>query len=112
MTENMKKYTELVAADEKLQAELREMEKLPSGERAAAIKAHGAKLGVTLGDEDLAIEQNAELSDDELENVSGGSGMVIAGIIAALLAGTIIFTPTTVQAAGIPVMPEDKTRLI
>jgi len=112
MTENMKKYTELVAADETLQAELKEMEKLPSGERAAAIKAHGAKLGVTLGDEDLAIEQNAELSDDELENVSGGSGMVIVGIIATLLAGTIILTPTTAQAAGIPATPEDKTKLV
>ena len=108
MTDNMKKYTELVAADEKLQAELREMEKLPSGERAAAIRAHGAKLGVPLSAEDFAIEQNAELSDDELENVSGGSGMVIVGIIAALIAGTIIFTPTTAQAAGIPETPADK----
>lgn len=112
MTENMKKYAELVAADEKLQAELREMEKLLPAERADAIKAHGAKLGVTIGDEDLAMEQNAELLDDELENVSGGSGMVICGIIASILAGTIIFTPSTTHMAGIPVTPEDETRLI
>ena len=102
MTENMKKYMDCIGADEKLLAELGEMQKLPPEKRAQAICDHAEKQGITLCREDLVAEQNAELSDDDLGNVSGGSAGAVAGILAALLASVIIFTPTTAYAAADP----------
>ncbi len=93
MSENMKKYAELISADEKLREEFKKISELPLDEQEKALTEHAEKLGITLSRSDLDVEQeqNVELSDDDLENVSGGSGIAIGIAIAAVLAvGTLL----------------------
>jgi len=71
MTENVKKLLELVSQNEELAKKLNGLGK---EEFIAAVK----ELGIELTDADL--EQNAELSDDELDTVAGGKTCVcVAG---------------------------------
>lgn len=89
MSENMKRYLERVAGDEKLRAELAEMEQLPPGAQRQALMDHAAKLGLFLREEDMAGEGYGELTDDELENVSGGSVSLVAMLLSALVVGGV-----------------------
>ena len=67
MTDNLKKLLELVSQNEELQKKLQGLNK---DEFIAAAK----DLGIELTEADL--EQNAEISDDELDAVAGGSTCV------------------------------------
>jgi len=91
MNENMKRYLEQVAADEALRGALLEMEKLPPGEQRQALMDHAAKLGLPLREEDLG--GCGELSDDELENVSGGSVSLITVLLSTLAIGGVVLWP-------------------
>jgi len=70
-----------------------EMDKLPPGEQRQALMNHAAKLGLPLREEDLAEQGCGELSDDELENVSGGAVSLITLILSALAVGGVVFWP-------------------
>ena len=63
MTENMKKFLELVSKNEELGKKLCEADK-------EAVIAMAKELGIALTNADFA--QNNELSDDELDAVAGG----------------------------------------
>lgn len=65
MTENMKKFLELVSKDEALVAKVNAADK-------NALIALAKELGVELTEADF--EHPTELSDDELEVVAGGAG--------------------------------------
>ena len=65
MTENMKKFLELVASDSELTAQLNGMDK-------DAIIAAAQQQGIALTEADFAADKSAELSEDELDAVAGG----------------------------------------
>ena len=92
MTENMKRYLETVSMDEQLEEELKEMQKLPVEEQKQALTDHAAKLGVVLEEHDLNLEQSVELSDDDLEDISGGSAAVTI-TLSVITAAMVLLKP-------------------
>ena len=70
MTENMKKFLELVSKNEELCAKVGEADK-------EALIAMAKELGVALTDEDFE-KPTEELSDDELDTVAGGGDVSCA----------------------------------
>lgn len=95
MTENMKKYLEIVSKDRQLEEELKEMQQLPVEEQKQALTDHAAKLGVVLEEHDLDLEQSVELSDDELEDISGGSAAVTI-TLSVITAAMVLLKPIKV----------------
>lgn len=83
ITENMKKYLELISKDEKAKKELSEFEKeaLKENEETAFQKmkekaiSDAAEKGITLTDADFE-NKTGELSDDELDQAAGGGQCV------------------------------------
>lgn len=66
MTENMKKFLEIISANAELQDRVNKMTK-------EELLDEAAKLGIALTDEDFKQEESqGSLSDDELGAVSGG----------------------------------------
>ena len=65
MTGNAKKWLELVSTDPELQQKTKDLQKT---EIIALAQTHG----ITLTQEDFAVPQDGELSDDELDAVAGG----------------------------------------
>ena len=74
MTENMKKWLELVSQNEDLQKKLVSLQDKTIEQQKAAAIALAKENGITLTDEDLEKSQSEELSDDELDAVAGGGG--------------------------------------
>ena len=74
MTENMKKYLELISGDEEAMKNLNEQEPSSIQEAKERIIADAAEKGITLTEEDFA--ETGELSEDELEAVAGGKECV------------------------------------
>ena len=73
MTENMKKYLELISKDEKAQKKLNEQEPASIQEAKEKIIKDAAEKGITLTEEDFAETADiGELSEDELDAVAGG----------------------------------------
>ncbi len=86
MSDNMKKFLELVSKDEKLK---QRMQSFNDMEPAAAISAGIAlakELGIELSEADFAKEESGdELNDDELDAVAGGGSA--DGLCVCSLAG-------------------------
>ena len=77
MTENMKKYLELISGDEEAMKKLNEQESSSIQEAKERIIADAAERGVTLIEEDFnEAAEVSELSEDELEAVTGGDSCV------------------------------------
>lgn len=95
MTENMKKYLEMVSKDKQLEEELKEMQQLAVEEQKQTLVDHAAKLGVVLEEHDLDLEQSVELSDDELEDISGGSAAVTI-TLSVITAAMVLLKPIKV----------------
>ena len=74
MNENIKKFLEKVSSDEQYLAKLKELnQKYPEvEENKAEIIKFADSLGIILTEDDF-VEQKSELSEDELEAVSGGA---------------------------------------
>ena len=73
MTENMKKYLELLSKDEEAQKKLNEQQSASIEEAKGKIIADAAEKGITVTEEDFAEDTGTgELSDDELDAVAGG----------------------------------------
>ena len=73
MTENMKKYLELISKNDETQKKLNEQEPSSIQEAKERIIADAAEKGITLTEEDFAeTAETGELSEDELEAVAGG----------------------------------------
>ena len=67
MTDKMKSFLESISGDEAF------LEKLKKASTPEEVRALAAEKGVTLSDEDLSRKEAvSELSDDEVEAVSGG----------------------------------------
>ena len=66
MTENFKKLLELISGNEELTARLNNASK-------EEVIAFARELGITLSDADF--EQSGEMSEDELNAVTGGAGI-------------------------------------
>lgn len=65
MTENMKLFLEKISEDRELAARI-------AGMDSNAIMAEARRQGIELTDADFASESDAELSEDELNEVAGG----------------------------------------
>ena len=73
MTENMKKYLELISNDEEAQKKLNKQAAESIQEAKEKIIADAAVKGITLTEEDFADTADTdELSEDELDAVAGG----------------------------------------
>ena len=79
MTENMKKYLEMISQDEEFRKEVDKLEEEHVQAQKEKIMEHAASKGITLTEADFA--ESAELSDDELDAVAGGAtcGCVVGG---------------------------------
>ena len=74
MTGNAKKWLELVSTDPELQQKTKELQTETIDQQKAKITELAQAHGITLTEEDFAIPQGGELSDDELDAVAGGGG--------------------------------------
>ena len=75
MSENMKKFMELVSKDENLKQKLQSFNDMEPADAIQAGIALAKELGIELSEADFAKEEsNGELSDDELDAVAGGGG--------------------------------------
>ena len=74
MTENMKKWMELVSQNEVLQKKLQNMADDTKDGSIAKMIGIAKENGITLTAEDFEAPQCEELSDDELDAVAGGGG--------------------------------------
>ena len=72
MTENAKKWLELVSTDPELQQKTKELQTETIDQQKAKITELARAHGITLTEEDFAIPQDGELSDEELDAVAGG----------------------------------------
>lgn len=82
MTDNMKNLLELASSDEQLSARLEEICAMEGDAANIELKKLASEQGITLTDDDLGGRKpkSAELSDDELEAVSGGGVCVCTAI--------------------------------
>ena len=74
MTGNAKKWLELVSTDPELQQKTKELQTETIDQQKAKITELAQAHGITLTEEDFAVPQGGELSDDELDAVAGGGG--------------------------------------
>ena len=74
MTENMKKWLELVSGDKALQEKLMKLQNEAPEQQKVTVIRMAKENGVVLTAEDLASAEGEELSDDELDAVAGGGG--------------------------------------
>ncbi len=75
MTENMKKFLELVSKDETLKQKTLAFNDMEVADAISASIALAKELGIELTEADFAKEKSGgELSDDELDAVAGGGG--------------------------------------
>ena len=81
MSENMKKFLELVSKDENLKQKMQSFNDMEPEKAIQASIALAKELGIELSEADFAKEEsNGELSDDELDAVAGGNcGCFIGG---------------------------------
>lgn len=79
MTENMKKYLELISKDEEAKKKMAGQENADAGEMKKRIIADAAERGIVLTEEDFA--EMSELTEDALGEVAGG------GVIACFYGG-------------------------
>ncbi len=74
MSENMKKFLELVSKDENLKQKTLAFNDMEPADAISAGIALAKELGIELSEADFAKEESCgELSDDELDAVSGGA---------------------------------------
>ena len=74
MSDNMKKFLELVSKDENLKQKLQACNDMEPADAISTSIALAKELGIELGEADFANEKSCgELSDDELDAVAGGS---------------------------------------
>lgn len=71
MTENMKKFLEVLSSDKE------KLEKVKAMQMKEEIIAFAKESDVTLTPEDFVNEDGAELSEDELSAVAGGGGFCL-----------------------------------
>ena len=75
MSENMKKFLELVSKDENLKKKALAFNNMETAKAIQAVIAFAKELGIELTEADFAKkESDGELSDDELDAVAGGGG--------------------------------------
>ena len=74
MTENAKKWLELLSQNKELQKKLLEVKDKSPDQQKLAVTALAKENGITLTDADMEKPQSEELSDDELDAVAGGGG--------------------------------------
>ncbi len=75
MSENMKKFLELVSKDETLKQKMQAFKDMEPADAISAGITLAKELGIELTEADFAKEKSAgELSDDELDAVAGGGG--------------------------------------
>lgn len=80
MTENMKKFIELVSKDEVLQEKLNTVQEQEEQENIKAIIALASEYGITLTEVDFQnAKESGELSEEELTSVAGGNGCYCPG---------------------------------
>ncbi len=72
MTDNMKKFMDLVSENAELAAKVSNMDK-------AALIAEAQKQGIALTEADFTADKSAELSEDELGEVAGGKCSCLLG---------------------------------
>lgn len=74
MTENMKKFLEIVSTDEENLRAFKDISKLEGDEAKKAITKFAGERGILLVEADFVPDEppTGELSDDELEAVAGG----------------------------------------
>ncbi len=75
MTENMKAFNEALSQDEELGKEFGELLKNLRASKIEAILGFAESHGLALTAEDFVPEPAAEISDEELEVVTGGMGL-------------------------------------
>ncbi len=74
MSENMKKFLELVSKDETLKQKMQAFSDMEPKDAISASIALAKELGIELSEADFAKEElGSELIDDELDAVVGGS---------------------------------------
>ncbi len=74
MSENLKKFLELVSKDENLKQKMLAFNDMEPADAISAGIALAKELGIELSEADFAKEESCgELNDDELDAVSGGS---------------------------------------
>ena len=79
MTENMKRYLELISTDEAARKQLNEQEPSSIQEAKERVIADAAEKGITLTEEDFdETAETGELTEDELEAVAGGAACYCA----------------------------------
>ena len=75
MSENMKKFLELVSKDENLKKKMMELNDMEPEKAVQASIAFAKEHGIELNEDDFAQEASVgELSDEELDAVAGGGG--------------------------------------
>ena len=75
MSENMKKFLELVSKDENLKKKALAFNNMETAKAIQAVIAFAKELGIELTEADFdKKESDGELSDDELDAVAGGGG--------------------------------------
>ncbi len=80
MSENMKKFLELVSKDETLKQKMQAFKDMEPADAISAGITLAKELGIELTEADFAKEKSGgELSDDELDAVAGGGGCGCAG---------------------------------
>lgn len=73
MSENMKKFLELISRDEELKQKVLACNDMEKGEAIRASIALAKEVGIELTEADFAKEEaDGEISDDELDAVTGG----------------------------------------
>ena len=74
MTDNMKKWMELVSQNRSLQEKLMAQEGKTLAQQKSVLIALAKENGIALTETDFTPEESEELSDDELGAVAGGGG--------------------------------------
>lgn len=72
MKEEMKKFMEAAESNEELKAKIAEIENQSAEDIVKQIISLAAEYGCTLTEEDFVVANDGELSEEELEGVSGG----------------------------------------
>ncbi len=81
MTENMKAFLDAISNNEELKEKVDEINKKEEEELKGHIAEYislAKEVGITLTEEDFQPEKDAEMNDEELEAVTGGS--LICGV--------------------------------
>ena len=74
MTDNIKKWLEIVSGTKALQEKLMELQNEAPEQQKMTMARMAKEKGIVLTEEDFASAESEELSDDELDAVAGGGG--------------------------------------